>query len=163
MCLGVAVVLVVLLQGCGGGGAKGVTASAAEGATGATNQVDEYYLTRVQIPPASRHRNGDDPPDLYVVLHENGSEVASSTVQCGWEVEFPREEQNRFRVSAGASYALYLRDQDYLSPDEDVVQVVELSAENFKGRIFESLGKHDSQDRAVTFDFKRIEADSEKK
>lgn len=150
---------VLIVQSCGGDHDSETAESEPGFDRGEVVQpVEDFYLTRVRIPPASRHRDSDDSPDLYVVLHEDGTEVAESTVQCGWEVEFPKEEQNRFRVKPGSSYVLDLRDHDYLSSDDRIVQVVELSSESFKRRILESLGQHDSSDRAVTFDFKPADA-----
>jgi hypothetical protein len=125
--------------------------------------VIKYRIVRVVIPTDSAHRKNPglkQPPDLYVIVKEDGKAIGTSGSNEGWEVEYDATKtKNRFdiKTSNTVSYTIELWDYNHWSRDKQVLSITGLKAGDFAAPIFEHLGELDPKDRATRIEFKRVD------
>lgn len=116
-----------------------------------SNERVEYQLVRITIPPDSPLRKQTDiynnPPNLYIVILENGLPIktgwvkTSSEIAKGWEVEFPDTKRDIWKLSPEpkVTYTLQVWDSQW-GRDAMILSITNLRMNDFNTPIMEKLG-----------------------
>jgi hypothetical protein len=118
-------------------------------------------LVNITIPPDSPLRNPDklsNPPNLYIELFENGLRIGTSTVEQGWQPDFPMVEQNQWKIKNDSKtrYLIKVWDSNWFG-DDLAFDISGRKASDLQGAIRERGSVSSSTDRLSTVEFEKVE------
>lgn len=116
-----------------------------------------YRLVCVSIPADSRHRKDPalgNPPNVFIIVKKDGERIAKSTDVAGWELDYPRRENNHCFIDddPSARYSIEVWASGRMT-DQMILSVIGLGADDFRHPIKERLASVDDPERAATITF----------